>query len=37
MFGDAEDVHPSGGDLHDHQHVELPQGDGIEVEEVDGH
>jgi len=31
----AEDVDAPGGDLHDEQHVEAPQSDGVEVEEVD--
>jgi hypothetical protein len=34
--GDAEDVHPAVGDLHHDQRVQPPQGDGVEVEEVDG-
>jgi hypothetical protein len=34
MFGDAEDVHPPGGDLHHEQDVQPAQPDGVEVEEV---
>jgi len=32
--GDAEDVHVPGGDLHDEQHVQPAQGDGVDVKEV---
>jgi hypothetical protein len=32
--GDAEDMHSPGGDLHHDQHVQPPQGDGVDVEEV---
>ncbi|WSG44009.1 hypothetical protein OHA72_10900 [Dactylosporangium sp. NBC_01737] len=32
--GDAEDVHPPRADLHDKQHVQPPQCDGVDVEEV---
>ncbi|MFC6023595.1 hypothetical protein ACFP2T_46500 [Plantactinospora solaniradicis] len=33
--GDAEEVDPSGGHLHNHQRVKASQQDGVEVEEVD--
>jgi hypothetical protein len=34
MGGDAEDVHPSGRDLHNEQHIQPPQRDGVDVEVV---
>jgi hypothetical protein len=34
MGGDTEDVHSPGGDLHHGQHVQPPEGDGVDVEEV---
>ena len=35
VCGDAEQVDPSGGHLHDHQRVPAPQQDRVEVQEVD--
>jgi hypothetical protein len=34
--GDAEDMHPAAGDLHDEQDIQPAQRDGVEVEEVGG-
>ncbi|WP_328414491.1 hypothetical protein OG470_20295 [Micromonospora sp. NBC_00389] len=34
MRGDAEDVHPEGGDLHHEQDVQPPQRHGVHMKEV---
>ena len=32
--GDAQDVHPAGLDLHHEEHVQAPEGHGVNVQEV---
>ncbi len=36
LGGDAEDVYPAGGDVHDEEHVQPAKPDCVEVEEVGG-
>ncbi len=36
MFGHAQDMHPPGAYLHDEQHIQPSQADGVDMEEIGG-